>query len=320
MTAPRSGRVCAHHHLYSTLARYLPGPSRSPADFGEILELVWWRLDVALTLEDIYWSARLGALEALEAGCTTIFDHHESPRAIEGSLDEIARACSEVGVRVSCSYGVTDRHGPEGARAGLIENERFLRTGGTGMVGIHAAFTCSDETLDAAAGLAADLGVGVHVHVAEGTVDAAAAERLGHLSTDAWLLVHGVHLPDGHGLKGTIVHCPRSNTGNEVGYARPARFTNPVVLGTDGIDADLITEAAAAAALSDDPELARRWLAATDALVPAAANDQVHETDRGLTVSVDGDLVLAEGRSTRVDADETRAKAAEHGVRLAARF
>ncbi len=60
-----------------------------------------------------------------------------------------------------------------GARQGLAENERF-RGGGRGRVGIHAAFTCSDETLTAAAGLAADLGVGVHVHVAEGEIDAAA--------------------------------------------------------------------------------------------------------------------------------------------------
>ena len=97
----------------------------------------------------------------------------------------IADACAEVGVRVSCAYGVTDRHGPDGAKAGLAENERFLRGGGAGMVGVHAAFTCSDETLEAAAGLAADLGVGVHIHVAEADADAGAAERLAGLADDA---------------------------------------------------------------------------------------------------------------------------------------
>ncbi len=64
------------------------------------------------------------------------------------------------------------------------------------MVGIHAAFTCSDDTLEAAAGLARDLGVGVHVHVAEGSDDADAAARLAPLATDDWLLVHCVHLTD----------------------------------------------------------------------------------------------------------------------------
>ena len=116
----------------------------------------------------IRWSAMLGALEALENGTTAIVDHHESPNAIEGSLDVIAEACAEVGVRALLAYGITDRHGPDGARRGLAENERFIKAGGRGLVGIHAAFTCSDESLRAAAGLAADLGVGVHVHVCEG--------------------------------------------------------------------------------------------------------------------------------------------------------
>ena len=129
------------------------------------------------------WSAMLGATEALMAAPHAIVDHHESPNAIDGSLSVIADACAEVGVRVDVAYGVTDRWDDggrlrgggwppptmtEAARRGLAENERFLREGGRGMVGVHAAFTCSDETLEAAAGLAADLGVGVHIHVAEG--------------------------------------------------------------------------------------------------------------------------------------------------------
>ena len=155
MTAETPGMVCAHHHLYSALARGMPAPPSTPRGFGEILEQIWWRLDAALDLDMLRASARLGALEALLAGTTGIVDHHESPNAIEGSLDVIADACAEVGVRVVCAYGVTDRHGADGARRGLAENERFLRAGGRGMVGVHAAFTCTDETLEAAAGLAA---------------------------------------------------------------------------------------------------------------------------------------------------------------------
>ena len=146
----------------------MPAPPKTPTNLQEILEQIWWRLDAALDLEMIRWSAMLGALEALEQGTTAIVDHHESPNAIEGSLSAIADACAEVGVKVACAYGVTDRHGPDGARLGLEENERFLRGGGRGLVGVHAAFTCERATLEAAAGLAADLGVGVHIHVAEG--------------------------------------------------------------------------------------------------------------------------------------------------------
>src|SRR5262245_11745238 len=233
----------------------MPAPPHQPTDFLEILQQVWWRLDDALDLAMLRWSALLGATEALMAGTTAIVDHHESPNAIEGSLSVIADACAEVGVRVDVAYGVTDRWDDagrlrdagwpppamsDGARRGLAENERFLRAGGRGRVGVHAAFTCSDETLEAAAGLADDLGVGVHIHVAEGEIDATAGARLEPLARDDWLLVHCVHLD--RKLPGTIAHNPRSNMNNAVGYARPAHRSNPIVLGTDGIGADMLEE------------------------------------------------------------------------------
>jgi cytosine/adenosine deaminase-related metal-dependent hydrolase len=335
--------VCAHHHLYSALARGMPAPPRTPTAFREILEQVWWRLDVALDLEMIRWSAMLGALEALECGTTAIVDHHESPNAIEGSLSVISDACFEVGVRVVCAYGVTDRHGPDGARRGLAENERFLRAGGHGLVGIHASFTCSDQTLEAAGGLARDLGVGVHVHVAEGIDDIDAAKRLGHLTRDDWLLVHCVHLADDAGLRGTIVHNPRSNMNNGVGYARPTRFAgrNAVALGTDGIGADMLEEARLAYVrlrefdVTETPDTVWRWLDAGDALVPEARIDIVTWTYdgaddpwrvaftpgmRALDVVVAGETVLRDGRPTRVDPDEVRAKAHEQARRLFAKL
>ncbi|MEJ7724883.1 MAG: amidohydrolase family protein [Ilumatobacteraceae bacterium] len=341
------GLVCAHHHLYSALARGMPAPPRTPREFSEILELVWWRLDRALDLEMLRWSAMLGALEALESGCTALIDHHESPEAIEGSLSVIADACAEVGVRASCAYGVTDRHGggraggiSEGARRGLDENDRFLAGGGQGMVGMHAAFTSSDDTIAAAAELAIRHGVGVHVHVAEGPADADAPERLRQHSKPDWLLVHGVHLADDHGLAGTIVHNPRSNMNNAVGYARPSRFANPVALGTDGIGAAMLDEFRLAYVrhreddVSASPDDAWRWLGTGWELMPEAGNDTItwsyDQMDpwslafttgvRPLEVVVDGEVVLRDGVSTRVDAGEVRARAAEQARRLFARL
>jgi cytosine/adenosine deaminase-related metal-dependent hydrolase len=334
------GMVCGHHHLYSALARGMPAPPRSPGSFREILELVWWRLDAALDLDMIRWSAMLGALEALQAGTTAIVDHHESPNAVEGSLDVIAAACAEVGVRVVCAYGVTDRHGPDGARRGLEENERFLRAGGRGMVGVHAAFTCSNATLEAAAGLAADLGVGVHVHVAEGPEDADAPSRLQALATPLWLLAHAVHLPDVPGLDGTVAHNARSNMNNHVGYARPARFAGRVVLGSDGIGASMLDEFQIAYLChrADDrgatPEAAWRWLEAGRDLVPEAGDDEVTWSYpvmdpwhlaftpgvRPLRVVVAGEVMLEGAVPTRVDPAEIRAKAAEQARRLHARL
>lgn len=318
----------------------MPPPPQPPHDFGQILEQIWWRLDTALDLDMLRASARLGAVEALLAGTTAIIDHHESPNAIEGSLDVIADACLEVGVRVLCAYGITDRHGPEGARRGLAENERFLRAGGAGLVGIHAAFTCSDESLEAAAGLATDLGVGVHVHVAEGAPDRAAGTRLERLAREDWLLVHCVGLD--RDLPGTIAHNPRSNMNNGVGYARPAARTNPVVLGTDGIGADMLEEfrLAYVAHRADDvdasPETAWSWLENGYRFVPEARDDRVRWTydhadspwhvafTPGMravdVVGASGEVLVRDGRPTRVDLDEVRAHAAEQAARLFARL
>ena len=336
--AQTPGLVCAHHHLYSVLARGMPAPPETPLTFGAILEQIWWRLDRALDLAIIEWSAKLGALEALAAGTTAVIDHHESPAAIEGSLDVIAAACQEVGVRVDCCYGVTDRHGAQGAAAGLAENERFLRAGGRGHVGLHAAFTCDGATLEAAAGLAADLGVGVHVHVAEGPEDADGPRRLEPWAGDDWLLVHAVHLD--RDLPGTIVHNPRSNMNNSVGYARPAQRPNPVALGTDGIGADMLEEFRLAyvkhreSDVAASPETAWAWLAEGWTVFPEAAADRVtwsyQPMDpwylafttgvRPTEVVVDGEVVWAGGEPTRVDAAEVRARAAEQAKRLFGRM
>src|SRR5262245_36970680 len=48
------GLVCAHTHLYSSLARGMPAPKQSPGNFHEILKYIWWRLDRALDEETIY--------------------------------------------------------------------------------------------------------------------------------------------------------------------------------------------------------------------------------------------------------------------------
>ncbi|CAB4696132.1 MAG: amidohydrolase family protein [Actinobacteria bacterium] len=355
MSATTPGLVCAHHHLYSSLARGMPAPPERPYNFLSILQQVWWRLDAALDLEMLKWSAMLGAVEALQSGTTAIIDHHEGPNAIEGSLQVIADACTQVGVRVVCAYGVTDRWQDNGslwdsalpptsmtsaATRGLAECERFIRGGGRGMVGVHAAFTCSDETLQAAADLANELEVGVHVHVGEGEIDSAAAARLDHLTASNWLLVHGVHL--NRYLSGALAHNPRSNMNNAVGYAFPAQRPNLVVLGTDGIGADMLEEfrlayvAHRANDVTASPEAAWQWLANGWQLVPEALSDEVtwnydHVDSpwhvaftpgiRALDVrNGDGDLLLDNGVCTRVDITEVRAKAAEQAVRLFSRL
>ena len=350
MANQTAGLVCAHHHLYSTLARGMPATAKTPVNFLEILQQVWWRLDAALDDEMIYWSAMLGATEALMNGTTCIIDHHESPNCIEGSLSTIARACKTVGVRVNACYGVTDRWDDsrnlhpkvspiskmtQAAKRGLAECDRFLTEGGRGMVGAHAAFTCSDETLVAASDLAAKHKTGVHIHVAEGLDDSHAGARLENLSKDNWLLIHAVHLD--RKLSGYIVHNPRSNMNNSVGYAKPSTLTNKVLIGTDGIGADMLEEARLAYArlrefeITETPTTVWSWMENSYELFPEAKNDRVtfeydhadspwhvaFTTGVGVTdVEVDGVKVLKSGLPTQVDINEVRAKAAEQATRL----
>src|SRR3954463_12127704 len=119
------GLVNGHTHLYSALAAGMPAPPRAPQNFLEILQLIWWRLDRAHTLESVEMSGQIGALAALRCGTTTLIDHHASPNAIDGSLNALENGIASVGCRGVLCYEVTDRNRATEGREGLAENERY---------------------------------------------------------------------------------------------------------------------------------------------------------------------------------------------------
>lgn len=259
------GNVCAHTHLYSALARGMPYTLAPPANFVEILQRVWWRLDRALDEDSVRASALVGGMEALLSGTTTLVDHHASPNSIDGSLDVIAEALSSLGARSALCYETSDRDGLERAAAGVEENRRFLARVRRerpalvrGLVGAHASFTLSDETLGACASAAAEFGVGLHVHAAEDAADerdavarggrrvAARLEQAGALDART-LLAHGVHLDDEEvelvrAAGSVVAHNARSNMNNAIGRARVGALGERVALGTDGIGSDMFEE------------------------------------------------------------------------------
>jgi len=255
------GNVCAHHHLYSALSRGMPYHLDPPRNFLQILQRVWWRLDRALDESSVRLSALAGGLDALRAGTTTVIDHHASPNFIDGSLDVIADALAELGLRSVLCYEVTDRDGMARAAAGVAENQRFLarpRRLARGMVGAHASFTLGGDTLQACAEAALAAGVGVHIHVAEDGADQQDAQarygmsvidrlgRAGLLGPGA-LLAHCVHvcgreIADIASAGAAVAHNARSNMNNRVGYSPLAHGGARVALGTDGIGGDMITE------------------------------------------------------------------------------
>jgi putative selenium metabolism protein SsnA len=230
-----------------------------------ILERIWWRLDRALDEETVHLSGLVGAIEAARSGTTTLFDHHASPSFVRGSLAALRRAVEEVGLRSVLCYETTDRNGLDGRDAGIAENREFLAAGPTlltrGMVGAHASFTLSDETLDRLSALVREAGSSLHVHAAEGPEDVedsrrrcgkGVVERLRRhgLLGRRTILAHGVHLDEdelreAQASGAWLVHNPRSNMNNAVGRARAESFRR-AALGTDGLDEDMLAEARAA--------------------------------------------------------------------------
>ncbi|MDR3389431.1 MAG: putative aminohydrolase SsnA, partial [Rudaea sp.] len=266
------GLINAHTHLYSTFARGMALKDKAPGNFVEILERLWWRLDKALDLEDVYLSALVAMIDCIKNGTTTIFDHHSSPGAVAGSLFRIADAAHVAGVRSCLCYEVTDREGREVATQSIEENRAFLawcRQSGDsllrGLFGLHASFTLSDETAARCSRAAAEFDAGFHVHVAEAQTDVAECRRehgkrvverfhdLGILGSKT-IAAHCVHVDD-HEIdllqssQTSVIHNPESNMGNAVGCAPVLKMMGRGVrvgLGSDGYTCDMFESLKAA--------------------------------------------------------------------------
>jgi len=261
------GLICAHTHFYGAFARGMAIPGEPPRNFPQILERLWWRLDKTLNYDDIRYSALVCLVEAIKHGTTTLIDHHASQNAIDGSLDVIAEAVEEAGLRVCLCYEVTDRDGKDRAEAGIRENERFIRKSREqarmvrGAFGLHASLTLSDETLEKCVAVAESLEVGFHIHVAEDVADVEdslrksglrVVERLQKIGVlgPRTIAAHCVHISDGEMdiLKETgtrVVHNPRSNMNNAVGTADVQAMLErgiEVGLGNDGFSNNMFVE------------------------------------------------------------------------------
>ena len=251
-----------HHHAYSALARGMPPPVKTPENFLEILKYIWWNLDKALDRDSVEASALATAIACAKAGATFVIDHHASPNFIGGSLELIAQAFDKVGVSHLLCYEITDRDGLDKAEKGLEETERYLRNN-QGLVGLHASFTVSDDTLSKAVGLMQKYNSGIHIHVAEDEYDQQqcmtehgkrVVERLhdfGVLESSKTILGHCLHLTDTEheivkNSEAFIVQNTESNLNNNVGFFSSKGLGNRIMLGTDGMHSDMIRSAQAA--------------------------------------------------------------------------
>jgi putative selenium metabolism protein SsnA len=259
------GYINAHNHIYSAFARGMSIPENHPTNFLEILEGTWWNIDRHLDLNQTYSSAVSTYLECIRNGVTTVVDHHASYKEIKGSLFQIADAAKKLGIRTCLAYEISDRDGESKMKEAVEEtfdfieyteklNDPMLKS----MVGMHASFTLSDETIEYCKERN-HYGAGYHIHVAEGEYDnlncrqqygCSVVERLNQkgLLGEKTIAGHCIHISEADMdlLKETntvVIHNPESNMGNAVGCPDVLTMFDKgiqVGLGTDGFTNDML--------------------------------------------------------------------------------
>jgi len=265
------GIVCSHNHFYSGLSRGMTAKIAPSPDFISVLKNMWWRLDLAIDEEILFYSGLVCSLEAIRCGTTAVIDHHASPAFIKGSLATLKRAFEQAGLRGITCFETTDRNqGLKEVEAGVQENVEFAglcdqdkqATGNNhlveAMIGGHAPVTMPEAALRLMADAVRATGRGVHVHVAEDRYDVSHSHHIygkdvivrlndyGLINNKA-LLVHGVYLSDQdveiiNAADAFLAHNARSNMNNNVGYNPKLPLYKNLVLGTDGMGSDMWEE------------------------------------------------------------------------------
>ena len=257
--------INTHEHIYSALARGLSIKGYAPNGFLEILDGLWWTIDRNLDNDLTKLSAEATYLECIKNGVTTIFDHHASFGEISGSLFAIEEAARDFGVRSVLCYEISDRDGKEKAHAAIKENVDFAKHALSlkddfikGMMGMHASFTISDETMELCR-KEKPKEIGYHIHVAEDILDLhRCLKEHGKRIVDRlydWdvlgektLLAHCIYVnPHEMDLirdtNTMVVHNPESNMGNACGCPPTMEIVHKgslTGLGTDGYTHDMI--------------------------------------------------------------------------------
>ena len=257
--------INTHEHIYSALARGLSIKGYNPNGFLEILDGLWWTIDRNLDNDLTKLSAEATYLECIKNGVTTIFDHHASFGEISGSLFAIEEAARDFGVRSVLCYEISDRDGKEKAHAAIKENVDFAKHALSlkddfikGMMGMHASFTISDETMELCR-KEKPKEIGYHIHVAEDILDLhRCLKEHGKRIVDRlydWdvlgektLLAHCIYVnPHEMDLirdtNTMVVHNQESNMGNACGCPPTMEIVHKGILtglGTDGYTHDMI--------------------------------------------------------------------------------
>ena len=161
------GMVNTHTHAAMTLLR-------SYADDMVLMDWLQnkiWPAEDGLTDDDIYWGTMLSIAEMLKSGTTCFADMYFS-------MDRVADAVAETGIRAALSRGLTgfsDENFAKLEENAALFKERHNNCNGRirVMLGPHAPYTCSTDYLKKVVAKAQELGSEIHMHLAEtrGEVD-----------------------------------------------------------------------------------------------------------------------------------------------------
>jgi len=212
-----------------------------------------WPLEDRLQPQDAYWLSILSIAEMAMSGVTAFADMYMF-------MDQTAKAVEHSGIRAVLARGL---QGPDArSEQRLAENRRLWEEwhgGAEGrirvMVGPHAIYTCDGDYLKCCMDLAEQLGVGLHIHLAETRTEVEEAlkkygktpveylESIGFFNLPV-LAAHCVHLTQRdmdilkeHDVQ--VAHCPVSNLKLGSGIAQVS------LLLEEGINVGLGTDSAA---------------------------------------------------------------------------
>jgi 5-methylthioadenosine/S-adenosylhomocysteine deaminase len=246
------GLINAHTHASATLFRGY-APDVAGRSFFERM----WRIESLLTDEDVHVGAQAGCIEMILSGVTGFANHFSH-------MDQVATAVEQTGLRAGLSRTMLDRGDQSAAGQEVSEGIAFAeRWAGRcsriqPMLGPHAAYTCSDQLLKQAGERARQMGLTLHLHLAEsayeqelmlkrsGRTTVPHLKSLGLFDNNRVLGAHALCLDDGDLkiLSGCDFHaavCATGKMNRGQGIADLLRLRDAginVCLGTDGSASD----------------------------------------------------------------------------------
>lgn len=261
------GLVNAHTHASMTLLRSF-SDDKALMDW---LQKDIWPVEDKMTRKDIYFGAKLAAVEMIRGGTTAFADMYGP------CMDEVAKVVAESGLRGSLCQGLISFADGDKKLAANIELYKNFHGAADGritiMFGPHAIYTCPPDFLKKVAAEASKLGAEIHMHMNETQTEIDdCLKNYGKrpfevvletgLFDSGTLAAHCVHLSDSEieiikRKKIRVAHNPGSNMKLASGICPAKKLLDEgitVALGTDGASSnnnlDMLEEIRLAALLA----------------------------------------------------------------------